>query len=167
MSNVKEMQKIDWEEVNPKIEKIIKEYSGEVDALLEVLHKIQALIGYIPKKVQKKIARGLDVSPNKVKSVISFYAHFSELPKGRYQIAVCKGTACYVKGAEEIIEKIEKNYNISSGETTEDGMFSLDMVRCLGCCGLAPVMTVNGKAHGLLNPEKAINILEKYKNNEM
>jgi NADH:ubiquinone oxidoreductase subunit E len=160
-------QKIDWDEVNPKIDEIIEKNREEGGALIEVLHKVQAVLGFVPKKVQKKIAKGLGLAPGKISSVISFYAHFSEKPKGKYQIALCKGTACYVKKSEDIIDKVKKEYNISSGETTEDGLFSLEVVRCLGACGLAPVMTVNGKAHGLLNPEKAINILEKYKNDEM
>ena len=167
MASVQNDQKIDWDEVNPKIDEVIENNKEESDALIEVLHKVQALLGYIPKKVQKRIAKGLGVAPGKISSVMSFYAHFSENPRGKYQIALCKGTACYVKGSEDIIEKIENEYGITSGETTEDGMFSLEVVRCLGACGLAPVMTVNGKAHGLLNPEKAVRILEKYKNDEM
>ena len=158
---------IDWDEVNPKIDEIIKNNKEEDDALIEVLHKVQAVLGYIPPKVQKRIAIGLGVAPGKVSSVISFYTYFTENPRGKYQIAICKGTACYVKGSKDIIAKIEDKYGISSGESTEDGIFSLEVVRCLGACGLAPVMTVNGKAHGLLNPEKAVTILEKYKNEEM
>ncbi|MFW5787027.1 MAG: NAD(P)H-dependent oxidoreductase subunit E [Halanaerobiales bacterium] len=183
---LQELKSIDWKKVNPELnklieredsspvdlihqnlEEIIKENKGKEENLLEVLHQTQELIGFLPKAVQKKIAQGLEITPGEVSSVISFYSHFSEHPRGKYQIALCKGTACYVKGSAEIIEKIENEYDITSGETTEDGIFSLEVVRCLGACGLAPVMTVNGTAHGLLNPEKAINILEKYKNGEM
>lgn len=190
MSALKEKElegfyEVDWEQANPDLkekmsedesiidvihrglENIIEENEGKSDALIEVLHQVQELIGFIPKAVQKKIALGLGVAPGEVSSVISFYAHFSEKPKGKYKIALCKGTACYVKGSAEIIEKVEQEYGIKSGESTDDGIFSLEVVRCLGACGLGPVMTVNGKAHGLLNPEKAINILEKYKNGEM
>ena len=187
--DLQEFHKVDWDEVNPELrerlrdkkgdyesnvnviqrelEDIIEKNEKEEDALIEVLHEVQNIIGFIPKAVQKKIATGLDVAPGKVTSVISFYSHFSEKPKGEYEIAICKGTACYVKGSVEIIEKIKDKYGIKDGETTDDGMFSLEVVRCLGACGLGPVMTVNGKAHGLLNPEKAIDILEKYKNGEM
>ena len=163
----KNLEKINWIEVEEKIDKFIAEYESESDALIEILHKVQALLGFIPKKIQKKIAKDLDLAPGKISSVMSFYAHFSEKPKGKYQIAICKGTACYVKGSVEIIDKIEKVYGLKSGDTTDDGLFSLEVVRCLGACGLAPVMTVNGKAHGLLNPDKAIKILKKYENGEM
>ncbi len=179
-----ELESYDWGKINPELEndkenasiidviqgeleEIIDKNRGKDDALIEVLHKAQELIGFIPKVVQKKIAFGLGVTPGEVSGVISFYAHFSEQPRGKYQIAICKGTACYVKGSVEIIKRIEEKYGIKSGETTDDGLFSLEVVRCLGACGLGPVMTVNGKAHGLLNPEKAINILEKYENDEM
>ncbi|MFW5982042.1 MAG: NAD(P)H-dependent oxidoreductase subunit E [Halanaerobiaceae bacterium] len=153
--------------VQEEVEKIISNYKGRKEALIEILHQTQELIGFIPRAVQRVIARGLEISPTEVSSVISFYAHFSDNPKGKYQIALCKGTACYVKSSAEIIDKIYKEYNIKSGETTRDGMFSLEVVRCLGACGLAPVMTVNGKAHGQLNPEKAIMILEEYKRKEI
>ena len=178
------LQKVDWDRAKPdlkkeaedrpvveviqeKLENIIEENRGKSEALIEVLHEVQELIGFIPAPVQKKIALGLGIAPGEVASVISFYAHFSEKPQGEYQIALCKGTACYVKGAAEIIERIEDEFGIKSGETTDDGLFSLEVVRCLGACGLGPVMTVNGKAHGLLNPEKTMNILNKYKNGEM
>ena len=184
-----EFHQVNWEEINPdlkellekkrgkeetlvdvihqELEIIIEENRGESEALLEVLHQVQDLIGFIPRAVQKKIAKGLRVAPGEVSSVISFYTHFSEKPKGKYEIAICKGTACYVKGSTEIIEKIEEKYGIKSGETTDDGLFSLEVVRCLGACGLGPVMTVNGKANGLLNTEKALKIKKKYKNGEM
>lgn len=161
----KEESEID--RIHEEFARIIAENRGKPEALIEVLHQVQELIGFIPRAVQKEIAKGLGVSPGEVASVISFYAHFSEKPKGKYKIALCKGTACYVKGSAEIIKKIEEKYGIKSGESTDDGMFSLEVVRCLGACGLAPVMTVNGKAHGLLNPEKAINILEKYRKGEI
>lgn len=184
---LQELKEVDWSQISPKLEKqllenegdtiidvvhqnlerIIEDNLGKEEALIEVLHQVQDLIGFIPKAVQKKIARGLGILPTEVASVISFYSHFSEKAKGKYQIALCKGTACYVKGSAEIIDKIKRKYGIESGDTTDDGFFSLEVVRCLGACGLAPVMTVNGKAHGLLNPEKAISVLEQYKNGEM
>lgn len=153
--------------VNEQLDNIILENKGKGDALIKVLHQTQELIGFIPKVVQKKIAQGLDLMPSEVSSVISFYSHFTETSRGKYEIAVCKGTACYVKDSAAIIKKIEDKYKIKSGQTTADGIFSLEVVRCLGACGLGPVMTVNGKAHGLLNSEKAISILEKYKNGEI
>lgn len=155
------------EEYREEIEAILAKYEGDGFALIEILHEAQELIGYLPKDVQKIVADNLNMAPTTVSSVISFYNYFSDTPKGEYQVAICKGTACYVKGAKEIIEKIEDRYGIASGETTEDGKLSLEVVRCLGACGLSPVMTVNGKAHGLLNPEKAVTIIDKYLNREM
>lgn len=155
------------ERIKVRLNDILEENYGEQENLIEVLHEVQGLIGFIPKYVQKEVAKGLDLAPGEVSSVISFYAHFSEKPKGKYQIAICKGTACYVKGSVDIIDRIKKEYDLKAGESTDDGLFSLEIVRCLGACGLGPVMTVNGKAHGLLNAEKAVNILQKYENNEM
>jgi NADH:ubiquinone oxidoreductase subunit E len=161
------LQHVDWEEVNPKLDEIIEENKNEPSNLIEVLHKTQELIGFIPRNVQIKIAEGLNVSLGKVNGVVSFYSYFSEKPKGKYQIAICKGTACYVKGSPEIIEKLETDLGIVAGDTTDDGLFSLEIVRCLGACGLGPVMTVNGTAYGLLKPDKAVAILEEYKNKEL
>lgn len=152
--------------IKMRLDQILTENITKSENLIEVLHQIQGLIGFIPKYIQKEVAKSLDLAPGEVTSVITFYNHFSEKPRGKYQIAICKGTACYVKGSVDIIDRIKKDYKIKAGETTDDGLFSLEIVRCLGACGLGPVMTVNGKAHGLLNPEKAINILKKYKNKE-
>jgi NADH:ubiquinone oxidoreductase subunit E len=160
--NVKELR-----EYEPELNNILKKYSGSEYELIEVLHEAQELIGYLPKEAQKIIARELDLAPGRVSSVVSFYNHFSEYSKGEFQVSLCKGTACYVKGSQEIIEKIENKYGIKSGQTTEDGKLSLNIVRCLGACGLSPVMTVNGKAHGLLNPEKAVKIINKYLNGKI
>ena len=153
--------------IQKRLNEVLQENRGEQENLIEVLHEVQGLVGFIPKYVQKEVAKALDLAPGEVSSVISFYAHFSEKPKGKYQIAICKGTACYVKGSVDIIDRVKKEYDLKAGESTENGLFSLEIVRCLGACGLGPVMTVNGKAHGLLNAEKAVNILKKYENNEM
>jgi len=157
------LREINWHKVNPRLDKIVEKKDASEEALIEIMHETQELIGYIPKKAQEKIARNLDISPTRVKSVISFYTYFTDQPRGKYEVAFCKGTACYVKGSEEIIKRIGDKYNIEPGETTDDGLISLEVVRCLGACGLAPVMTVNGNAHGMLNPEKAIRIIERYR----
>lgn len=153
---------VNWEEVNPKLEVLIDEYRGDRSALIEVLHKAQELVGFLPENVQAKIAEGLGVAIGDVYSVVSFYSHFSLKPKGKYHIALCMGTACYVKGAPDIVEKLEKELKIKSGDTTEDGLYSLEIVRCLGACGLGPVMTVNGEVFGLLSPDKAVTILRRF-----
>lgn len=146
-----------------KLELILETYAGQPSALIEVLHQAQEMIGFLPRAVQEKIAKALGISLSEVFSVVSFYSHFSTKPKGKNQVCVCKGTACYVKGSPEILERFEKELGIEAGDTTDDGKYSLEVVRCLGACGLGPVMTVNGNAHGLLKPEKALSVLHKYK----
>lgn len=152
---------IDWDEVNPRLNKLLEENRGNNAALIEVLHQAQEIAGFLPEEIQDKIAEALEVSPGDVSSVVSFYSHFSTKPKGKYHIALCMGTACYVKGAPEIVERLEKELEIKSGDTTDDGLFSLEIVRCLGACGLGPVMTINGEVYGLLSPDKAITILNE------
>lgn len=147
-----------WDELN----EVIEAYRGQESALIEVLHKAQEIMGYLPRDVQEAIAEGLHVPLNKVYGVVSFYHHFSVEPKGKYQIAVCNGTACYVKGAPAVISGLEEALGIKAGETTEDGKFSLAAVRCLGACSLAPVMTINQKAYGLMDAEKAVEIIRQY-----
>lgn len=154
---------VNWEEVNPQLDALLEEYRGDQSALIEVLHKAQELVGYLPEDVQLKIADGLGVAPGDVYSVISFYSHFSTKPKGKYHIALCLGTACYVKGSPDIVDRLERELHIKSGDSTDDGMYSLEIVRCLGACGLGPVMTVNGEVYGLLSPDKAVTILKEFK----
>lgn len=156
-SHVKE---INWEEMNPKIDALITEYRGDKSALIEVLHKVQELVGFLPEEVQQRIADGLGVAVGDVYSVISFYSHFSTKPKGKYHIALCLGTACYVKGSPDIVDRLERELHIKAGDSTDDGLYSLEIVRCLGACGLGPVMTVNGEVYGLLSPDKAVTILK-------
>lgn len=145
-----------------EVEQILDDYQGQSSALIEVLHQVQHVVGYLPREIQVKIAKALDVSLGEVYSVISFYSNFNIKPKGKHQICVCKGTACYVKGSPEILQRLEKELDIEAGDTTDDGKYSLEVVRCLGACGLGPVMTVDGNAHGSLKPEKAVAILQKY-----
>ncbi|MCR6544329.1 NADH-quinone oxidoreductase subunit NuoE [Dehalobacterium formicoaceticum] len=145
-----------------EVEQILDAYQGQSSALIEVLHQVQHVVGYLPREIQVKIAKALDVSLGEVYSVISFYSNFNIKPKGKHQICVCKGTACYVKGSPEILQRLEKELDIEAGDTTDDGKYSLEVVRCLGACGLGPVMTVDGNAHGSLKPEKAVAILQKY-----
>ncbi len=150
----------DWEVLNPQIDEIIENFKGQPTALIEVMHRIQELVGFLPREVQIKIADGLGVPESEVYSVASFYSHFTFKPKGKYQVCLCMGTACYVKGAPEILERVQNELGIEAGDTTDDGFYSLESVRCLGACGLGPVMTINNEAHGLLKPDKAIQILK-------
>lgn len=150
-----------------KLEELLEPYRGQPSALVEVLHQAQRLVGYLPKPVQIRIAKALGVSLGDVYGVVSFYSHFSIKPKGKYNISLCKGTACYVKGSPEVLERIEHDLGIKAGDTTDDGLFSLEVVRCLGACGLGPVMMVNDEAHGLLKPDKASAILASYRQQAM
>lgn len=149
-----------------ELEKIIAKYKGTRGALIPVLHEAQEVYGYLPMSVQKTIADGLNVSLAEVYGVVTFYTQFSLNPKGKYRINVCLGTACYVKGAGKILEKVMEILKIKSGECTPDGIFSLDACRCVGACGLAPVITINEDVYGRLSPDDIPRILQKYMDEE-
>ncbi|GAA0703668.1 NAD(P)H-dependent oxidoreductase subunit E [Paraclostridium ghonii] len=135
-------------------------------ALIQVLHYAQNLFGYLPKEVQLHIAKKLDVSPSKVYGVVSFYSYFTTEQKGEYKISVCLGTVCFVKGADKILSEFEKELGIKSGETTPDLLFSLEGLRCVGACGLAPVVVVNEKVYGQVTLDQVKDIIAEYKQSE-
>lgn len=145
-----------------QLEEIIAKYKDTPGALIPVLHEAQELYGYLPFEVQKIIADGLDIPVAKVYGVVTFYSQFSLTPKGKYRISVCLGTACYVKGAAEILDKLKERLSIDVGECTDDGFFSLDSCRCIGACSLAPVVTINEEVYGKLVPEDIDGIIDKY-----
>ncbi len=145
-----------------QLEEIIVKYKDTPGALIPVLHEAQELYGYLPFEVQKIIADGLDIPVAKVYGVVTFYSQFSLTPKGKYRISVCLGTACYVKGAAEILDKLKERLSIDVGECTDDGLFSLDSCRCIGACSLAPVVTINEEVYGKLVPEDIDGIIDKY-----
>lgn len=145
-----------------ELEEIIEKYKETPGALIPVLHEAQDLYGYLPFEVQKIIADGLDIPVAKVYGVVTFYSQFSLTPKGKYRISVCLGTACYVKGAAEILDKLKERLSIDVGECTDDGLFSLDSCRCIGACSLAPVVTINEEVYGKLVPEDIDGIIDKY-----
>ena len=130
---------------------------------MAVLHKAQNLFGYLPIEIQKMISEELRIPLSEIYGVATFYSQFSLIPKGEYKIGVCLGTACYVKGSQEILDKVEELLGISVGQTTSDRKFSIDATRCLGACGLAPVLTVNEDVYGKLNPDDVKEIIEKYR----
>ena len=136
-------------------------------ALIEVLHHAQGVFGFLPKEVQLHIAKKLDIPPAKVYGVVSFYSYFTTEPRGKYKISVCLGTVCFVKGADKILAEFENKLGIKSGGTTEDQMFSLDGLRCVGACGLAPVVVVNSKVFGQVKPEQVSEILDYCNNLEL
>ena len=149
-------------EQEAQLKDVIKEHKGQPGALMPVLQAAQGIYGYLPIEVQKMIAEGLDVALSDVYGVSTFYAQFSLQPKGRYRISVCLGTACYVKGSGAILDKFSEKLGIASGGCTNDGKFSLDACRCIGACGLAPVLTVNDEVYGKLTVDDVDKILAKY-----
>lgn len=144
------------------LKKCIDGHRGEKGALMPVLQEAQAIYGYLPVEVQTQIAEGLDLPLAEVFGVATFYSQFSLNPKGKHKISVCLGTACYVKGSDKILEAVEKQLGISCGECTPDRKFSIESCRCVGACGLAPVMIVDGEVYGKLNAKDVPGILETY-----
>lgn len=147
-----------WEE----IDSTILENRDKPGSLITVLRESQNIVGYLPSKLLDYIGKGLNIPGSKVFGVATFYSYFSLTPKGRNIIKLCMGTACYVKGIKEAMERIGNKYQIKEGETTDDKRFSLEAVRCLGACGLAPVMVVNQDIHGSISSDKVIDVLEQY-----
>ncbi|MCH5159923.1 MAG: NAD(P)H-dependent oxidoreductase subunit E [Clostridiales bacterium] len=141
----------------------LQELKQTQGALMPALQFAQNLYGYLPYEVQTIIAEELDVNLSEIYGVATFYSQFSLYPKGKYQIGICLGTACYVNGSQDIYEKLQGLLGIKSGECTEDRLFSLDATRCVGCCGMAPVMTVNEDVYGRIKPSDVEGILAKYK----
>lgn len=141
----------------------IEELRSEKGCLMPIMQKAQDIYGYLPIEVQTMIADQLEIPLEKVYGVATFYSQFNLYPKGKYQISVCLGTACYVKGSGEIYNKLMEKLGIKGGECTPDGKFSLDACRCVGACGLAPVMMINDEVYGKLTVDQLDGILEKYK----
>jgi NADH:ubiquinone oxidoreductase subunit E len=148
-----------WEQ----IDRIIRANRDVAGSIITVLRECQNVVGYLPVAVLDYIGTGLNVPPSDVYGVASFYALFSMTPKGRHTIRICLGTACYVKGIKEVLSRIENSFQIKEGGTSEDRRFSLEGVRCLGACGLAPVMVVGQDTHGDVSSDKVLEILENYK----
>ena len=150
-------------EQEAELKKLIAEHKGQAGALIPVLHGAQEIYGYLPIEVQTMIADGLEVPLAEVYGVVTFYTQFSLNPKGEYKIGVCLGTACYVKGSGDILEKIKQDLGIDVDGCTPDGKFSLEATRCIGACGLAPVFTVNDDVYGRITADDVPGILAKYK----
>ena len=149
-------------EQEAELRKVIAENKDEKGSLMPIMQKAQDIYGYLPIEVQTIIADEMGIPLEKVYGVATFYAQFSLNPKGEYQISVCLGTACYVKGSGDIYAKLEEILGIKGGECTPDRKFSLDACRCVGACGLAPVMTINGEVFGRITPKDVQGILDKY-----
>ena len=148
------------QEQEKQLLKIIADHKDVPGALMPVLQQAQELYGYLPIEVQTRIAEGLGISIEEVYEVVTFYAQFSLNPTGKHRVAVCLGTACYVKGAGEIYEKLKTKLQVEDGGTTADGKFSLDACRCMGACGLAPVLSINEDVYGKVLPDQLDGILK-------
>lgn len=151
------------DERTQKLQEIIEKYRNTKGALIPVLHEAQEIYGYLPMNVQKQISEGLNVPLTEIYGVVTFYTQFSLQPKGRFKVSICMGTACYVKGASNILDKLQEKLGIHVGECSDDMKFSLDACRCIGACGLAPVMMINDDVYGRLTPDEIEGILEKYR----
>jgi len=163
MSNENTIPFSGTKEQEERLLEAIAQYKETQGALIPVLHEAQEIYGYLPIEVQTIVAEGLNVPLAEVYGVVTFYTQFTINPKGKYKIAVCLGTACYVKGAQDIIERIKTRLNIEVGVCSCDGKYSLDATRCIGACGLAPVMTINEDVYGRLVLDDVDGILDKYK----
>ena len=153
-------------ENDKKMEEILSKYKQDKSNLIQILNEVQEHYGYIPKHAQMAISEYLDITLAEIYGVITFYARFTLKPKGKYNVAVCLGTACFVKGSEKVLDKAKEILKIDVGETTTDGKFSLEATRCIGACGLAPVFTVNEEVYGKATPELMEKVIEEYKNKE-
>lgn len=144
------------------IDNILKTNYDDPSQLVHILQEVQNILGYMPLMGQKLIAQRLRISKSKVYGIVSFYNFFRLTPPGKHTISVCMGTACYVRGAQGIVDEIKMQYGVEPGETTTDKRFSLEILRCLGCCAIAPVLTVDGKVYGRVKQTEVQKLLEKY-----
>jgi NADH:ubiquinone oxidoreductase subunit E len=158
------------EDINPdltpdvmaQVDEIIKQFKGKPGCLIPVLEECQRVVGYLPLELQEYIGKELNIPGSTIFGVVTFYSFFSMVPKGRHLIKVCLGTACYVRGSKNILKRLTDDFDLKPGETTEDRRFSLETVRCLGACGLAPAVVVDADTHGGVRVNKLGDILAKY-----
>ena len=145
--------------VSERVKEIVRPYAGKPSELIQALHRVQSALGFVPKEVQEVVAEIVGVPPSQVRGVLTFYHFFRTRPSGRHTIRVCLGTACHVRGGERVLSALEEELKVKVGETTADGKFTLEVARCLGCCGLAPVMMIDDEVYGKLDPKKARQIV--------
>jgi len=144
------------------VDEIVAKHGKKKEEIIQILRHVQEHFNYIPRKAQVRLSQLLGITLSEIYSIVTFYTFFSLKPKGKYQISCCKGTACYVRGAEKIIEKLTERLKIKPEDTTDDGLFSIDILRCIGACGLGPVMTVNDDVYARLKPEDVSRIISIY-----
>lgn len=149
------------------IKEVCASFGNQEGELINVLHQVQSKLGYLPAEVQEVIARELNMSVAKVYGVVTFYSFFTMKPQGKFPISICMGTACYVRGAEQVLGEFKRQLRIEVGQTTDDGKFSISCLRCVGACGLAPVVMVGEKVFGRVSPQQVSKIIEEYKEVEV
>lgn len=154
------------EKIKKEIDEILEKYTQTKDNLITILNEVQVKYGYIPKVAQIEISNYLNIALAEIYGVITFYSRFTLVPKGKYNVSVCLGTACFVKGSREILERAKAKLGIEEGQTTQDGKFSLDTTRCVGACGLAPVFTINDEVYGKATVKKIDEVLDMYMSKE-
>ncbi|MBQ3353919.1 MAG: NADH-quinone oxidoreductase subunit NuoE [Bacteroidales bacterium] len=145
------------------IKNVCKEHGNKAGEVINVLHKVQGEYGYLPAEIQELVAKELGIPVSRVYGIVSFYSFFTMTPKGEHPISVCLGTACYVRGAEKVLDELKRQLGIGVGEVTPDGKFSLNCLRCVGACGLAPVIEVGEKVYGRMTPDRVKDVLAEYK----
>lgn len=150
----------------PNIAKLVEKWKDKQGNLVMILHEIQNQYGYVPREVSLQLSKMLDIPLARIYEVITFYNYFKLKAPGKHKISVCMGTACYLKGGNIILDEIKNILHIQEGETTSDGLFALDMVRCLGCCGLAPVIMIDDKIYGKVKKEEVMKIISTYAKGE-
>ncbi len=150
------------EKVRKETKAILSKYKQTKDNLIMILEEVQKKFGYVPKQAQLEISEYLDVPVAEIYGVVTFYSRFTTKPKGKYNVSVCLGTACFVKGSKEILERAKQKLGLEEGETSKDGKFSLDSTRCVGACGLAPVFTINNEVYGKATVKKLDEVIDEY-----
>jgi len=145
------------------VKEVCKSFGNKAGEVINVLHKVQGEFGYLPAEIQELVAKELNIPVSRVYGIVSFYSFFTMTPKGEHPIAVCLGTACYVRGAEKVLDELKRQLGINVGEVTPDGKFSLTCLRCVGACGLAPVIEVGEKVYGRMTPDRVKDVLAEYK----
>lgn len=159
-------EEIEAPELWAALERVLEEHQGKPGALIRVLQKAQDLFGYLPRAVQERVAAGLGLPASEVFGVVSFYSYFTMAPRGKHTIRVCQGTACYVRGGKQVLDHLRAGLGVEVGSTTEDRTFSLEVVRCVGACGLAPVLTVGDDIYRRVKAGRLGELLAKYRNGD-
>jgi NADH:ubiquinone oxidoreductase subunit E len=160
------VEEVDERELLARLDEILLDYRDKPGALIPVLQIAQSIFGYLPESALKRISLGLNKSYSEVAGVVGFYSFFSTVPRGKHLIRVCLGTACYVRGGKRVLDAIKKKLSIDVGETTPDKMFSLEVARCFGACGLAPTLTIDDEVHQRMKPTKIEEVLDLYRDRD-